>query len=76
MPNNVISRRLLATSVAGAAALALAAAGSVPAQALPAFAPPGTDARVADIGLALPSMSAQEKVGQLFVQRSEERRVG
>ena len=62
---NVISRRLLVISVTWAAALALAAIGSVPAQASPGSVPPGQDARVA---AAMHSMSIQEKVGQLFFQ--------
>ena len=62
---NVISRRLLATGVPWAAALALAATGSVTAQAAPGANAPGQDARVA---AAMHSMSVEEKVGQLFFQ--------
>ena len=62
---NVISRRLLATGVTWAAALALAATGSVVAQAAPGSNAPGQDARVA---AAMRSMSVEEKVGQLFFQ--------
>lgn len=62
---NVISRRLLAIGVPWAAALALVATGTVPAQAAPGSDPPGQDARVA---AALHSMSTKEKVGQLFFQ--------
>ena len=62
---NVISRRLVAAGVTWAAALALAATGSVPAQAAGGSDAPGEDARVA---AALQGMSAQEKVGQLFFQ--------
>ena len=66
MPNkNVVSRRLLAAGVTWAAALALIATASVPAQADPGSDPPGQDARVA---AALQSMSVEEKVGQLFFQ--------
>ncbi len=71
MSTNAISRRLLVAGVTGCAALALAAAGSIPAQALTGSSgtqpsdPPGSDARVA---AALHSMSPEEKVGQLFVQ--------
>ena len=62
---NVISRRRSAIGVTWAAALALVATGTVPAQAAPGNDPPGQDARVA---AALHSMSAKEKVGQLFIQ--------
>jgi len=62
---NVISRRLLATGVTWAAALALAVTGSVTAQAAPGSNAPGQDARVA---AAMRSMSVEEKVGQLFFQ--------
>ncbi|MBC7560698.1 MAG: glycoside hydrolase family 3 C-terminal domain-containing protein [Dermatophilaceae bacterium] len=65
MPKKNVSRRLLATGVTWAAALALAATGAVPAQAAPERPSPGPDARVA---AALRSMSLQEKVGQLFFQ--------
>jgi len=71
MSTNAISRRLLVAGVTGCAALALAAAFSIPAQALTGSSgtqpsdPPGSDARVA---AALHSMSPEEKVGQLFVQ--------
>jgi len=65
MPKKNVSRRLLATGVTWAAALALAATGAVPAQAAPEKQAPGQDARVA---AALRSMSLQEKVGQLFFQ--------
>ncbi len=66
MPHqNVISHRLLAAGVTWAAALAVIATTSVPAQATPGSAPPGQDARVA---AALQSMSTKEKVGQLFFQ--------
>jgi beta-N-acetylhexosaminidase len=80
MPKNVISRRLAVVAVGGAAALALAATGVVPAQAAPGKAVPGNtvpgntvpgntapgpDARVA---AAMRTMSVQDKVGQLFVQ--------
>lgn len=53
MSTNAISRRLLVAGVTGCAALALAAAGSIPAQALTGSSgtqpsdPPGSDARVA-----------------------------
>jgi beta-N-acetylhexosaminidase len=62
---NVISRRLLATGVTWAAALALAATGSVAAQAAPGSGAPGQAARVA---AAIQSMSVEEKVGQFFFQ--------
>jgi len=62
---NVISRRLVAAGVTWAAALALAATGSVPAQAAGGSDAPGAAARVA---AALQGMSVQEKVGQLFFQ--------
>ena len=62
---NLLSRRLLASGVTWAAALALATTGSVAAHAEPGSDAPGQDARVA---AALHSMSVQEKVGQLFFQ--------
>jgi len=65
MPQNVISRRFLTTGVALASVLALAAMGSVPAQAAPTNRATGPEARVA---AAMHSMSVREKVGQLFVQ--------
>lgn len=65
MPKNVISRRLRVTGVTWAAALALAATGSVPAQAAPESDAPGQNARVA---AATRFMSLEEKVGQLFFQ--------
>jgi beta-N-acetylhexosaminidase len=65
MPKNVNSRRLLATGVTWATALALAAVGSVPASAAPEGAVPGPEARVA---AASRLMSTEEKVGQLFFQ--------
>lgn len=61
----VISHRLLATGVTWAAALALAATGSVPAQAAVRGDAPGDEARVA---AAIQAMSVEEKVGQLFFQ--------
>jgi beta-N-acetylhexosaminidase len=69
MPQNLISRRVLATGAAGAVALS-AAAGAVPASAAPhpgrhGQAPPAPARAVA---AALRLMSTQEKVGQLFVQ--------
>ncbi|HEY5248452.1 MAG TPA: glycoside hydrolase family 3 protein [Dermatophilaceae bacterium] len=65
MPQNVISRRFLTTGVAVASVVALAAAGSAPAQAVPAKGAPSPVARVA---AALHNMSTQDKIGQLFVQ--------
>jgi beta-N-acetylhexosaminidase len=65
MPQNVISRRFLSTGVALASVLALAAMGSVPAQAAPANGATCPEARVA---AAMRSMSVEEKVGQLFFQ--------
>ena len=64
MPQNVNSRRLLVTGVTWAAALALAATGSLTAQAAPESEAPGHDASVA---AAMQSMSVEEKVGQLFL---------
>jgi beta-N-acetylhexosaminidase len=65
MPQIVISRRLVATGVAWAAALALAAAGAVPAQAAPGSHGPGQNPGVS---AAMRHMTTQEKVGQLFFQ--------
>jgi len=65
MPQNVISRRFFSTGVALASVLALAAMGSVPAQAVPTNGATGPEARVA---AAMHSMSVRDRVGQLFVQ--------
>lgn len=72
MPKKKVnSRRLLATGVAWSAALALAATGSVPAQAAQgAQATPAREAsgQAAAVAAALRFMSVDEKVGQLFFQ--------
>jgi beta-N-acetylhexosaminidase len=65
MPKKNVSRRILGAGVTWAAALALAASGSVPAQAAPESQPPSQAAQVAG---AMRLMSLQEKVGQLFFQ--------
>jgi len=62
---NVLSRRLVATGATWAVALAMAATGSVPAQAAPEHEAPGLSASAAT---AMRHMSTQEKVGQLFFQ--------
>lgn len=65
MPHRVFPRRLLAIGVACAAVVALAATGSVSAQAASGQGAPGPEARVA---AAMHLMSTEDKVGQLFVQ--------
>ncbi len=61
----IVSRRLFATGLTWAAALALAASGSVPATAASGNDDPGEDDTVA---ATIASMSVEEKVGQLFFQ--------
>src|SRR4029079_11013127 len=71
MLDNMISRRVVATRVGWAAVLALAATGSVPAQAVvPRDAPAAQHPLVQHSAeaAALRSMSLEEKVGQIFVQ--------
>ena len=71
MLDNVISRRVVATRVGWVAVLALAATGSVPAQAMvPRDVPAAQHPLVqhAAEAAALRSMSLEEKVGQIFVQ--------
>ena len=70
MPQNLFSRRVLATGAAGAVALCMAAAGSVPASAAPdpGHHREGPEDPARSVASALRLMSTQEKVGQLFVQ--------
>src|SRR4051812_4142712 len=70
MPQNLISRRVVATGASGAVALALAAAGSLPASAAPDPGHHGEGAKdpARSVASALRLMSTREKVGQLFVQ--------
>jgi beta-N-acetylhexosaminidase len=70
MPQNLITRRAIATGAAGAVALSLAAAGSVPASAAPSPSHRGQGPKdpARSVASALRLMSTKEKVGQLFVQ--------
>src|SRR6476469_2362046 len=70
MPQNLFSRRALATGAVGAVALCMAAAGSVPASAAPdpGHHREGAGDPARSVASALRPMSTHEKVGQLFVQ--------
>jgi beta-N-acetylhexosaminidase len=70
MPQTLLSRRVLATGTAGAVALCMAAAGSVPASAAPdpGHRREGPKDPARSVASALRLMSTKEKVGQLFVQ--------
>src|SRR3954454_24740361 len=70
MPQTLFSRRALATGAAGAVALCMAAAGSVPASAAPdpGHHREGPQDPARSVATALRLMSTKEKVGQLFVQ--------
>ena len=70
MPQNLISRRVIATGAAGAVALSLAMVGSLPASAAPGRGHhrEGPEDPARSVASALRLMSTKEKVGQLFVQ--------
>ncbi len=70
MPQNLISRRVIATGAAGAVALSLAMVGSLPASAAPGRGHhrEGPEDPARSVASALRLMSTKDKVGQLFVQ--------